>query len=281
MDDISVSKSNHGNVVVLNIQAPPVSKTSLPSSPPTSPPLLSVHFMQKVSYSFTIHWWKTSSSSPYTFLKFSCSSQSAAYSGTRGNLLLDICGLCRYCRERSTQQCSDSCGHCSGLGTSGNGSCLLSRPHLCTLQPRCHYRLSILQEIPSVSTPSLLNCSSHWINIGFCDSASSVWPKQWRVQQETRCLPRIISFWDWPSSIRDGVHHHRLPYDSYLCHHNLQENSKWSTNKNTTHISWSGSQSYNNMNPADQGTRGVNHWCNGHTECYLCRVIFTFPSQSM
>ncbi|CAF1819033.1 hypothetical protein HID58_059176 [Brassica napus] len=48
MDDISVGKSNHGNVVVLNIQAPPVSKTSLPSSPPTSPPLLSVHFLQKL-----------------------------------------------------------------------------------------------------------------------------------------------------------------------------------------------------------------------------------------
>ncbi|KAL0721123.1 hypothetical protein Bca4012_035722 [Brassica carinata] len=48
MDDISVSKSNNGNAVVLNIQAPPVSKTPFPSLPPTSPPLLSVHFLQKL-----------------------------------------------------------------------------------------------------------------------------------------------------------------------------------------------------------------------------------------
>ncbi|CAH2059432.1 unnamed protein product [Thlaspi arvense] len=45
MDDISVSKSNHGNVVALNIQAPSVAD---PSLPPKSPSLFSVHFLQKL-----------------------------------------------------------------------------------------------------------------------------------------------------------------------------------------------------------------------------------------
>ncbi|ESQ52037.1 hypothetical protein EUTSA_v10017039mg [Eutrema salsugineum] len=48
MDDISLSKSNHGNVVVLNIQASSVSDTSPPPFPHTSPPLFSVHFLQKL-----------------------------------------------------------------------------------------------------------------------------------------------------------------------------------------------------------------------------------------
>jgi len=53
MDDISVSKSNHGNVVVLNIKASSLADTSLPSNKheSSSPPLLSVHFLQKVSLS--------------------------------------------------------------------------------------------------------------------------------------------------------------------------------------------------------------------------------------
>ncbi|CAA7039264.1 unnamed protein product [Microthlaspi erraticum] len=53
MGDISLSKSNHGNVVVLNIKASSVADTSLPYFPPnkdesSSSPLFSLHFMQKL-----------------------------------------------------------------------------------------------------------------------------------------------------------------------------------------------------------------------------------------
>ncbi|CAN8316161.1 unnamed protein product [Cochlearia groenlandica] len=51
-DEISLSKSNHGNVVVLNIQAPPcVSNTSLPPNKDRSSSfssLFPVHFLQKL-----------------------------------------------------------------------------------------------------------------------------------------------------------------------------------------------------------------------------------------
>lgn len=70
-------------------------------------------------------------------------------SGDARDIFLDLCRLRGGGGERRQREGGDAARNLDSVGAGGDGHGLLRRPHLRRpLQPRCHPRFRLLQEVP-------------------------------------------------------------------------------------------------------------------------------------